>query len=235
MLLKIIEASAGSDGHPLAIDQTALLSFEIATHEEDERTIYWFLDAAGAVIKQSPLADHTDLPPHAQDGLSTVNGYRVAVLKSQSDASHTVIVTEPMNERNEAIRDVLLGVFLSFLLLGLIFFAVSYLAIKRSVRIIAHLSDNISEKNEHNLSGIDRRHSFAEIEPAIDTLDKLMERLEKALAAERAFATNAAHELRTPLAVALAQVQRLRADTPDPAGRVAIVKVEDALTFSARA
>jgi two-component system OmpR family sensor kinase len=216
LLLKIFEASAGKDGLPQTIDQSALLSFEIETHEEDERTVYWFLNAAGVVVEQSPLARQTDVPPHAQTGLSTVNGYRVAVLKLRPDASHTVIVAEPMHERNEAIRDVLLGVFLSFLLLGLIFFAVSYLAIKRSVRIIAHLSDNISEKNEHNLSPIDRRHSFTEIEPAIDTLDKLMERLENALAAERAFATNAAHELRTPVAISLANVQRLQSMLDDP-------------------
>ncbi len=216
LLLKIYGTVAANSDSPRAFDPTTLLSFQIETHENDERTFFWFLDATGVVVDQSPLAYQITLPPHAQEGLSSVNGYRIAVLKSRPEAKYTVIVAESLHERNEAILDVLLGVFVSFLMLGLIFFAVSYFAAKRSVRIIAHLSANIAKKDEHNLTPIDRQHSFAEIEPAIDTLDKLMERLENALAAERAFATNAAHELRTPVAISLANVQRLKSMLDDP-------------------
>ena len=83
--------------------------------------------------------------------------------------------------------------------------------------MIAELSRNIAEKNEHNLSPIERENVFSEITPAIDTLDGLMGRLDRAITAERAFATNAAHELRTPVAICLAQAQRLRAKLSDPA------------------
>jgi two-component system OmpR family sensor kinase len=55
-----------------------------------------------------------------------------------------------------------------------------------------------------------------ELRPIADTLNQLLIRLDSAFAAERSFTANAAHELRTPLAGALAQVQRLRQTSTDP-------------------
>ncbi len=58
-----------------------------------------------------------------------------------------------------------------------------------------------------------------------------MARAGQAIDGERTFATDAAHELRRPLAVALAQVQRLTAEGPAPE-RVA--RIEAALQRMAR-
>jgi two-component system OmpR family sensor kinase len=51
-----------------------------------------------------------------------------------------------------------------------------------------------------------------EIEPIADAVNDLMQRLDRALSAERSFTANSAHELRTPIAAALAQTQRLIAE-----------------------
>ncbi|MDR1968354.1 MAG: two-component sensor histidine kinase, partial [Burkholderiaceae bacterium] len=45
--------------------------------------------------------------------------------------------------------------------------------------------------------------------PLRESINRLMQRMTRALEAERAFTSSAAHELRTPIAAALAQVQRL--------------------------
>jgi two-component system OmpR family sensor kinase len=54
-----------------------------------------------------------------------------------------------------------------------------------------------------------------EIGPIAGAVNQLMERLRRVLEAERSFTTNSAHELRTPIAAALAQTQRLIAEAPD--------------------
>ena len=53
------------------------------------------------------------------------------------------------------------------------------------------------------------------MKPIADAVARLVERLRVALDAERAFSANSAHELRTPIAGALAQTQRLIAELDD--------------------
>jgi two-component system OmpR family sensor kinase len=56
----------------------------------------------------------------------------------------------------------------------------------------------------------------SELEPLAVTLNALFERLRTAFEAERSFSANTAHELRTPLAGAIAQAQRIRKETTEP-------------------
>ncbi|WP_299566751.1 HAMP domain-containing sensor histidine kinase [uncultured Sulfitobacter sp.] len=212
LLLNIWTTSAGGAVVP---DYATLLDFELDTYEPDERTMFWFVDAAGGIVKQARGADPALFPERIAAGMATARHHRYAIVRGED--GRAVIVATPMIERNEAIRDVLAGVVVGFALLGLLFAGAAYRAVRRSVRVIADLSADIAARNEHDLSPIERGNSFAEFEPAIDTLDALMVRLDAVLAAERAFATNAAHELRTPIAICLAHVQRLKSKLPDPA------------------
>ncbi|MCZ4257609.1 HAMP domain-containing sensor histidine kinase [Sulfitobacter sp. G21635-S1] len=194
-------------------------SFEETGLAPEERVRFWFLDADGAVTDRSALAEPlafstADLPPKR---ITSLNGFRVILLASDVVPGLRIVVAEPLVERNEALFDVMSAVVLGFFLLGGLSYAAAYLSVRRSAGMVTALSADIARKSEHDLSPISRKHAFAEIEPAINTLDRLMARLDTALEAERAFATNAAHELRTPVAIAMAQAQRLKAMARDPA------------------
>ena len=225
LLIEIIEETrariGGNDATERALSR--LLAFENDARDPAERTLFWYLDSTGAVVARSASAQGLSPPAPLVPGFSTAQHHRVFVLAPRRDGAGTVIVAEPMIERNEAITDVDIG------LLGLLFAIASFWAVRRSVAMIAKLSDNIAQKNEYNLSPIDRNNAFVEITPAIDTLDTLMSRLDVVLAAERAFATNAAHELRTPVAICLAHVQRLRTQLADPAQTANVAEIEAGL------
>lgn len=216
LLLSVFDAATQSADPFQQTDLSTLLVANNAAVRPEERMIYWFFDTRNQILAQSPEAATDLLPPDFQSGLQTVHNHRFVTLNRQSADAVSVIVGLPLIERSEALRDLILGVSLGLLLLLILFATAAFWAARRSVRMIAALSQNIAQKGEHDLSPIDRQNAFAEIEPAIDTLDTLMARLDVALSAERAFATNAAHELRTPVAISLAHVQRLKAklDTP---------------------
>lgn len=228
LLLNLMEAvpdEVGTDAPRIS----TLLSFEEITHSPSEQTVFWHVAANGAILQRSPLALDEIFPSGISEGFTTANGYRFRALRSVTTPATLLIVGEPLQERNEAVRGVTIGVFISFLALVAIIGVATFRALRFSVQSIGRLSDNIATKSEHNLTPIDRSQSFLEIEPAVDTLDALMARLDVALNAEREFATVAAHELRTPVAICLAHTQRLKATLKDAKSAEGAAAIEQGL------
>jgi two-component system OmpR family sensor kinase len=79
--------------------------------------------------------------------------------------------------------------------------------------------DRIGARGRGNLEPLGEGDLPAEIAPIAGAVDALIERLRGALEAERSFTANSAHELRTPIAAALAQTQRLASELDDEAAR----------------
>ncbi len=88
-------------------------------------------------------------------------------------------------------------------------------AVRTGLRPLRRLTDEISQRSANDLSPVSDRVRYDDLQPLNDALNSLLTRLREALAREKAFIQDAAHELRTPLAVILAQGHVLvAADTP---------------------
>lgn len=181
----------------------------------EEKASFWLVDANNQVIAQS-----RHMPAGLNHNIADKFGYFDSpthryFTTGRNDQGKRIVIAEPLVERNEAVMGSLLGIAFSMLLLVVIAFVVMRLAIRNVQRTITRLSDTIRQKNENNLTPIDPAMTFSELSPATETINDLMARLGKAIEAERDFATNAAHELRTPLAISLAHTQLLKAETSD--------------------
>lgn len=92
----------------------------------------------------------------------------------------------------------------------------------------------LEARGASDLSAVPADDLPAEIAPLAAILNSLLTRLRGAFEAERSFAANAAHEIRTPLAGAVAQAQCLRSETRDPATDARGAEIEATLKRLAR-
>jgi two-component system sensor histidine kinase QseC len=92
--------------------------------------------------------------------------------------------------------------------------AAIWLAVARGLRPLRQLSERIAARGPDDLQPLGVNPVYAELTPLTAAIDRLLAQLRGQLETERGFVQDAAHELRTPLAVISAQA-RVLAATPD--------------------
>ena len=202
---------------------------EADTGDDPTETLIWILtDRSGATLMQSTEAAAIARPDgRPAEGFSET-GTHVFYTTAPDPQGLSIRFGDPKAERFEAYRDS----FLAFLVPMLAILPLGYLLVgwiaRAALRPLDTLRAAIAARDHGRLDPIDAAGQPAELRAITATLNGFMTRLSRSLEGERAFATNAAHELRTPVAVALAQTQRLRAGmTGEAATRAA--RIEDAL------
>ncbi|MEW5424165.1 two-component sensor histidine kinase [Amorphus sp. 3PC139-8] len=189
-----------------------------AIRAHDEFFTYLVRDDQGRILLQSHNADPTVFP--AYDG----PGFRqTATHKLYNDdalqGSIRITVAEPLDHRAAVASELLMGLGLPLLIaIPVALIGVAF-AVRTSLAPLRRFRGALEVRNARDLSPVPAPDLPAEIAPIAETLNDLLTRLKAAFDAERGFAANAAHELRTPLAGAIAQAQRLKAETADPAAR----------------
>ena len=143
----------------------------------------------------------------------------------------TVVLTiaEPLSHRAEVAQEMTLALALPLLLAVPLSVMAIFYGMGIGLRPLDRLRAQLARRGATQLDALPRDGLPRELRPIVDTVNDLLARLERAFAAERSFAANAAHELRTPLAGALVQVQRLRHQSQDPDTRRRADEVEATL------
>jgi two-component system, OmpR family, sensor kinase len=159
---------------------------------------------------RSQNAPEKPFPVARQGGFHNTPQYRVYSQPAAADG-YFIEVAEPAMHRSEALgRAVALTVGPLLLFLPLSWFLIRW-AVFRSMGSLDRLRGEIGRRDGSNLAQIPDMGLPTELAPIQTAVNRLLERLERALATERQFAANSAHELRTPIAAVLAQMQLLSA------------------------
>ena len=194
----------------------------------DPALVYQLSERNGHLLLKSDDAPLAPLNAGASPGFSTTADYRVFTL-SDPATGLTIQIGELLGHRNRAIWASFATLVLPLLILIPLSGIGIWLATRQGLRPLVRLRQEISRRNTANLEPLAVDGLPAELTPIAVALSNLIARLKSALDAERQFAANSAHELRTPIAAALAQTQRLIATTPDEATRGEARKIEGTL------
>lgn len=154
-------------------------------------------------------------PPLDEDGGQTLGEWRVYRL---SDPGIGLIVET--GQSSEWRRDELLESMGSMLLLMLPILLITLLVVGRAttsaLRPATRFAEELKSRKATDLSPVSAAALPREVAPIPAALNNYLQRLRNHINAERLFATNAAHELRTPIAAASAQAQLMARGMADP-------------------
>ncbi|MEK1886934.1 MAG: ATP-binding protein [Phyllobacterium sp.] len=199
------------------------------TRSRDESYLtYQVRDATGTVVLHSEDISPRPFSAPLEQGFwedDYTRFYTVAAL----EGSIFVQVADLKAHRNEAAIEGGTALLLPLLILIPLSIFVVRFVIRRSLAPVNALGKAIASKDSGNLAPLAPIALPRELQPIAHSVNRLLGRLRSALAAEREFTANSAHELRTPLAGALAQTQLLKMEVRGRETKFRALQIETAL------
>ena len=225
---KAIAEGVRLDGDRLQVD-LPYLALELFEANSQGRVFYRVAEGNG-----STLPGYADLPLPAGNGPPAFrpqyyeapfrdDTLRLIALRQPvydvSRGSHRsvwVLVGETPELRRQLAREILIGSLQQEVVLVSLALAIVLFAIGHGLKPLDRLSAALGAQRGDRLQALDTRDLPTEIRPLVTALNRHVERMQQMLSARRRFFDDAAHQLKTPLAVIQAQTE-LALREQDPA------------------
>jgi two-component system OmpR family sensor kinase len=221
---------------PLALDDllaqakagAALRRGSLPAEPGEGNLTYQVRDGAGNVLLHSHAAAEKPFDAPLETGFFEGRDGRVYTA-SDEDGTIFVQVVYSADERQEAVMEGSFALLLPVLLIVPITLLAVWFVVRRVLSPVEALRAAIGEKDGGNLAAIEEVRLPRELKPIQRSVNLLLARLRAVIDAEREFTSNSAHELRTPLAGALAQTQLLLSELKDGPSQSRARQIEAAL------
>jgi two-component system sensor histidine kinase TctE len=149
---------------------------------------------------------------------ATRHGERVRAVALDSLAAGRpvrVVAAEPTRKRQRASRDALLSAIVPAVLLLVGAVAGIVLGVGRGLRPLDAMREALRTRSHLDLRPLESRQVDDELRPLVDSLNDMLARLDDAQKRQSRFTANAAHQLRTPIAGVITQLDLARTATTD--------------------
>jgi len=180
----------------------------------------WTADGRRIYLSHPGLA----LPPRAVLGFADVRlGDGTWRIFSTATRDRVIQVAQPLAIRRELAAQAALRAVAPVLGLGPILAVAIGWSVGASLRPVRRLAAEVKRRDADALEPVTASGLPAEVSPLVDSINGLLGRLRSALDAQRAFVSDAAHELRSPLTALKLQLQVLQR-SGDAASREAAIE-----------
>jgi two-component system sensor histidine kinase TctE len=148
------------------------------------------------------------------DGLIHGKPIRIAALETEvAGKVFTILSGETLVKRNALVREIILGMLLPELLLIIASISVVWFGVRSALKPLSKLREELAERSHADLSPI-QVEVPEELQPVIVEINELLHRLDHSLSSQRNFVSDAAHQLRNPIAALQAQVEAVASESP---------------------
>ena len=200
--LLVVQQSATPDDDEPLLDAPTL-------HKYAHRVAYQVFDE-DRLVMHSPNVAHAPMAQHTQ-GFQTLTladgkSWRIFAASGRS-RDVQIYVAEQLDSRDEILRAVLRGflppltIALPLLLIGL------WWNVRSGLQPLQRLRQALLKRDTQTLTPVNLPETPHEVQPMLDALNDLLQRLAQRMETERRFTADAAHELRTPIAAIRTQAQ----------------------------
>lgn len=187
------------------------------SHRYQRRLLFQVFDERGRMVLRSAGAPLTPLAASLEGfGDRDYDGVRWRVYGvADRENGVRVLVAERIDVRGELATHVALNVLNPLLYAVPVVALLIWLAVGRGLRPLERLARAVEQRSPGTLASLDAPDAPMEVAPLVGALNRLLARIGVALAKERRFTDDAAHELRTPLAAIKTQAQVAQAARDD--------------------
>jgi two-component system sensor histidine kinase TctE len=213
---------------------------KILLNDEIDTVMYSVTDASGHLLSGNQyLAAATHRVNSMRSPklfFTEVNGVQYRVVRSAFNLKHAAVthklniqVAATLNRRNMLADEILVGIVLPQLLLVLVTFFIISIGVKKGLAPLQELHNAVSRRSEQNLSPIDLPNIPEEVSLVARSVNQLMQQLQSLILGQNRFIADAAHQLRTPLAGAQAQLELAELETDPLRLKSILAKVNQSL------
>jgi len=187
-------------------------------NDQSDVIFYNVVDTTGKVLNGNndaglmPQTTHPATNPYFRDG--TVQNLNVRIVttlvniqKNGVELPVFIQVAETLNKREALASNVLIDIIVPQLILVLFTIAIIWFGVERGLQPLFDLQAAVSKRSYLDLSAIELPDVPTEVMILVNSVNSLMRQLESVLNAQNRFIADAAHQLRTPLAGAQAQLE----------------------------
>jgi two-component system, OmpR family, sensor histidine kinase TctE len=141
---------------------------------------------------------------------------------AQGAQTFTIQIASTQKWRETLSNTILIGLVVPQLLLALLSFFIIWYGVKKGLAPLDTLQNALLKRSEQDLSPIELPNIPQEVSLVANAVNQLMHKLQNLIAAQNRFVADAAHQLRTPLAGAQAQLE-LAEQEPEPSALKALL------------